>query len=256
MILHCGKTSIGCVRKTNQDSFRVYPDENIYVLSDGIGGKSGGEVASRIVVEVLFQLLKEKIPCDGRLDPDFAAEAMTAAVQQLSESVCQKARDTQFDGMGATLAVAVVRPPDVLVSNLGDSRIYLFRDGQLQQLSVDHSMAQLLADVGESSQSGAGDEHFKSTIVQYVGMDGAAKPENKIIQMQPNDRILLCSDGLTSMVPDRQITEAFQQADSLEHLCASLVDRANEQGGHDNITVLVLENMAQDPTADTTKEWE
>ncbi|MFC1734624.1 PP2C family protein-serine/threonine phosphatase [Candidatus Hydrogenedentota bacterium] len=242
-----GKTDAGRVRSGNQDSICVQPEDGIFIVSDGIGGIAGGEVASHIVTEVLCEMLRREFPTNDSSNLSDVQERMPGIVRKLNESLRKKAEGTQCDGMGATLISAMVRVPGVLITNLGDSRAYLVRDGILTLLTTDHNLGNSLIEAGEISPEELDSHPAASRLLQYVGMAGQANPDTHILTVREGDLLVLCSDGLTNMVSDKEMLEIIVDADTLEQLCDQMIAAANEAGGRDNISIIAINLPRDDP---------
>ena len=236
---HAALTDCGLVRHHNEDNWSADSTAGIYVVADGLGGHTAGELASKIVVEALPLLLKPRLPAIGSLAG--VTDTVREAVREVSRQVFQETqKDPTLYGMGATVVMAVVRQTSALVAHLGDSRAYRFRHGLLERLTRDHSVVQLLVDYGEITAEQAAIHPARGCVTRSVGMTGEAMPECRLIDLDPGDRLLLCSDGLVGMVSDTGIYEILAQGGSLETVCHRLVEAANDAGGRDNITVLLV----------------
>ena len=239
-IEHAALTDRGRVRRRNEDNWSADPTAGIYVVSDGLGGQSAGALASQIVVETLPLLLRKRLPRAG--DLAVAADLVRGVLCELSRQVYRQTQgEPGLEGMGATVVLAVVRETQALLAHLGDSRAYWFRDGRLERLTSDHSVVQLLIDDGEISPEQARTHPARGCVTRSVGMAGEPLPECRLVELQPGDRLLLCTDGLIGMVDDRSLGQILAAEGELKTACQRLIEAANEAGGKDNITVLLLE---------------
>lgn len=206
-----------------------------------MGGQFAGEVASRVVVEVLPVELRKSV---GEV-PDLADPATSAGVVQavvrLSRNLrTESEREPGLSGMGATLVLALVRGSRALVVHLGDSRVYLWRAGALQRLTKDHTLVQLLLDGGVLDQSEAAVHPARNQLSRFVGMPSEPLPEARLIDLLPSDRLLLCTDGLTGLLTDEQLQATLSAEVEPERACQRLIEAANAAGGTDNVTAVVV----------------
>jgi PPM family protein phosphatase len=228
------RTDVGRVRKGNEDSFTA--EEPLYAVADGMGGHQGGEVASSVALEVLGT-------GDGTLEE---------LVRKANDEVVRRAaKDPGLSGMGTTLT-ALRREGDTLrLAHVGDSRAYLLRDGTIQRLTKDHSVVQRLVDEGRLTADEAEIHPQRSILTRALGVDEAVQVDQGAIEPQPADRLLLCSDGLTSMVDEDAITGILVEHTDPQAAADALVEAANGAGGQDNITAVVidvLEGSGEVPT--------
>lgn len=241
---HAGRTHVGRVRDRNEDNWAADEALGLYVVSDGIGGAPAGEVAAERVVTALPRLVGQHVSAPAG---DGAEDELRAALAALNDELRDGGRDDPgLRGMGATVVAALVAPetPAALIGHLGDSRAYRWRAGAVQRLTSDHSLAQALVDAGEISAAAAVGHPASAQLLRHVGMAGDALPDVRQVELAAGDRLLLCSDGLTGLVDDAGIAALLAEHTDPGDACQALVDAANEAGGHDNITVLVLDPAA------------
>lgn len=240
-IRHAGLSDVGRVRTDNEDRWFADPSVGLYLVADGIGGCRAGGLAAQIVAEVLPRLLEnDLLALDGPVTPAFAARVQ-AALTQLSQQLCQEGEATPgYKGIGSTVVLALVSGSQALVAHLGDSRAYRLRAGRLERLTKDHTIAQLLVDRGELTPDQAATHPGHGQLTRFVGMAGEATPDVKHIQLLAGDRLLLCTDGLTAMLSDSQISSLLLQWSPPAEACRQLIAAAREAGGKDNITALVV----------------
>ena len=222
------RTDVGNIREQNEDSLVVKPP--LYVVADGMGGHAAGEVASEIAVSV--------IEANAPDHPD--AEALGHAVEEANRAIINAALAGEGrEGMGTTCTAAILEKDRLVLAQVGDSRAYLLHNGTLTQLTRDHSLMADMIESGQITPEEARIHPNRSVITRALGSDPATIPDLYEINVQSGDRLLLCSDGLTSMVPDAQI-EAIMNRLPDSQLCASqLVTAAINAGGMDNVTVIV-----------------
>jgi protein phosphatase len=223
-------TDKGRIREQNEDAYGFR--ENIFVVADGMGGHQAGEIASAIAVETIL-----------------AANFTTAIETELYQAI-QKANDSilaavdqhpELDGMGTTVAVLVVRMAMVYLAHVGDSRIYHYSKQRLVQLTQDHSLVAELVKNGEISASEAKHHPQRNILTQALGSKGEIRSEFQTIACSLGDKFLICSDGLSGIVDEATIAAVLQLDQEPQLLAEKLVNLANEQGGNDNITVIIVE---------------
>ena len=228
-----GATDVGKVRSNNQDAFAV--GDRLCVVCDGVGGHQGGEVASATAVEAIREHFT-----DGTLD------GLLAAIEAANRAVWDRARtDTGLRGMGTTVtAVALVQEDGeerLAVVNVGDSRAYLLQEGELSQLTEDHSLVEQMYREGRITRAEADVHPQKSLITRALGLDDEVEIDSWQVLPDGVDRILLCSDGLTNEVPDDRIASILRRLADPEEAARELVRLANDAGGRDNVTVVVID---------------
>ena len=240
-----GKTDVGRVRQENQDDYRAgeLPGGAVWALvCDGMGGAKGGREASQGACNVIENFFQEQYAqCGAGQEEPFLKKALLYA----NRFVFQKAaHEEALAGMGTTAVCALVRSGNVYLCHAGDSRAYLIRDGKLTQLTHDHSYVQELVDCGTITEEEAEHHPQKNIITKALGVDYRLEPEFTAAKLKREDRLLLCTDGLTNMVPVEEMEKLLAQG-TFYDLPDRLVDAANENGGSDNITALLL---AVEPT--------
>ena len=220
----------GLQRRENEDAAFAQPP--LFVVADGMGGAQAGEVASKIAVDAFA----EGLPEDGSPEERLAAVAMTAnrRIYALSRSESERA------GMGTTLTAAYLGDHDLSIAHVGDSRAYLFRDGQLSRLTQDHSLMAELIKRGKLTEEEAADHPQRSIITRALGPEPEVAVDTWTYPVRDGDIILLCSDGLTSMITEAQVTEVMRASEGLDRAAHGLIDEANRAGGRDNITVVLF----------------
>ena len=229
-------SDVGRVRSGNEDSY--FCGQTVFAVADGLGGHQGGEVASAAAVEPLARL-------DGRelADPGEAAEALANAIRAANEAILDRAAgDPALYGMGTTITAAAVAGDGYLqLAHVGDSRAYLLRAGELAQLTTDHTVVGELVRRGRLTPEQAAIHPERSILTRAVGLDPRVPVDlPDPLELTPGDQLLLCSDGLTETVDDDQITRVLSAAPDGQAACRSLIDAANDAGGPDNITVVLV----------------
>ena len=250
-----GRSNTGMVRSNNEDKIGEDQEIGLVVLADGMGGYKGGEVASRIAVNTILEELRSEIPklSPGQIDEQtgYTKESLAArkSVVKANESIFSvSTSEPQYRGMGTTLVMGIFYDNQITIAHVGDSRMYRFRDGNLQQVTVDHTLLQELVDRGFYTQEEANSSLNKNLVTRALGIEGSIAVDIKEDLAMPGDIYLLCSDGLTDMVDDQEIhatVTAFK--DNLDQLADKLISLANENGGRDNVSVLLAKPNKEFP---------
>ena len=224
------RTDIGCLRDHNEDSLVVTPP--LFAVADGMGGHAAGEVASEIAVRVLSELAPEH--------PD--GEALGRAIEEANRAVIQAAREGRGrQGMGTTMTAAMLEGERLVIAQVGDSRAYLLHQGKLQQLTRDHSLMADMIEAGQLTPEEARTHPQRSVITRALGSDPHLQPDLYEINVETGDRLLLCSDGLSTMVQDEDIESLMARTRDPQRCASQLVNAAIAAGGHDNVTVIVAD---------------
>ncbi|HWN21859.1 MAG TPA: Stp1/IreP family PP2C-type Ser/Thr phosphatase [Gaiellaceae bacterium] len=228
-------TDPGRRRRRNEDSYVCEPP--LFAIADGMGGAQAGEVASRLAAAVLQEANGAEL--SETLIAELIQEANRRVFQRSSE-------DAATSGMGTTMTVALVDDPgeSIVVGHVGDSRAYRVRGGELEQLTEDHSLVGELLRSGRLSAEEAEIHPQRSVITRAIGTEPDVDVDTFTIPARPGDLFLLCSDGLTDMIPDREILSILDGEDDLDAAARALVDAANSAGGEDNITVVLFQIAA------------
>jgi len=244
-------TDTGQARKHNEDFVAADADYGLVVLADGMGGYNAGEVASGMTVTLLIQGLKTRLEnfAPGERGAEALADLVREEVSKSNTAVYETARSRpQCAGMGTTLVMAVFFDNKLVVAHIGDSRLYRLRDERLDQITRDHSLLQEQIDSGLLSAEEAVYSHNKNLVTRALGVDPEVPLDVAIHDAQPGDIYLLCSDGLTDMVPIDDIRDAVDLMGANLPLAAQhLVQMANDHGGRDNITVALVKITAPFP---------
>jgi protein phosphatase len=249
-------TDPGRVRDHNEDCIESRPGIGLYVLADGMGGYNAGEVASGMATTVItteiqqlltkvqpFQIDEEtKEPVAGRMIRDQVLKANTS-IYQAAQS------QPQYAGMGTTLVVCLFYDNKMTVGHLGDSRLYMLREGKFSQVTRDHSLLQEQIDAGLITPEQAANSVNKNLVTRAVGVEDMVLLETHLHEVQPEDWYLMCSDGLSDMLTDQAIGDVLRRHSALESAGSALVDAANEAGGKDNIAVVLAAARGGAPAA-------
>ena len=232
-------TDRGRKRPSNEDAFGYSVEDGVYVVCDGMGGAAAGEIASSIAVDEFLRLVCSRDP--GATLLALAQEAV-AAVNNAIFSRAQ--RQPKLSGMGTTLVALLVEETRVWVLNVGDSRCYRLRDGRLEQLSLDHSLVEEQVRIGRMSRSEALRSPLRNVITRALGTQAHVTPDIFQFEVEPGDLFLLCSDGLSRELSDKQIHSHLAVDQLLTDRCTHLIEAAKKAGGHDNITAILVQAVA------------
>src|SRR5919106_5654571 len=224
------KTDTGRQRHANEDSY--FAQAPVFAVADGMGGAQAGEVASRIAAGAFEQGVDAEAPAETQLR-EIAQEA-NRRIHKLAQE------DSSRAGMGTTLTAALLRDDEVALGHVGDSRAYVLRDGELKRLTKDHSLVEELRRQGRLTEEQAEEHPQRSIITRALGPEPSVNVDTMTFPARNGDVFLLCSDGLTTMVPDEEIREILVRSKSLRSAVNKLVDAANRRGGRDNITAVAF----------------
>jgi PPM family protein phosphatase len=228
-------TDLGRKRPSNEDAFGLSVEHGVYVVCDGMGGAAAGEVASTLAVAEMMRVLTQQ-PWTNPA-PIEAAEAVAAANEAIFS--CAQ-RNPKLNGMGTTLVGLLVEDRRAWMVNVGDSRGYRLRNSSLEQITLDHSLVEEQIRMGQMSPQEALRSPLKNVITRALGTQSVVTPDIFELEIEPGDLFLLCSDGLVRELPDPHVESVLRLDLTLEDMCSRLVDAANEAGGHDNITCLLV----------------
>lgn len=238
-----GSVSItGDFRENNEDNLFVDPQARYFLVADGMGGQSAGEKASELAVELISKRLQQSITWEGgQSDAEIIRRIDQAVEHANAEILALGLLDPSFKGMGTTITFLVVVGDGLFVGGVGDSRAYRLRDGEIEQLTEDHSVIQALVKAGTVSPEDAATHSYRNVLYRYLGSkDGGAGTEAKKLQPRVGDRFMLCSDGVTDGVSEEVIQRILTEEDDPQSAAESLVEAAQEGGSKDNITCVVV----------------
>jgi protein phosphatase len=245
VIQAAGNTDIGLVRKNNEDNFGYDLRHGIFVVCDGMGGQQAGELASKIAVDTVLDYFRQDrhvVPVSGTSFEGVSPRAvgLASAIQRANQEIHESgARDLHHAGMGSTIVAVAVEGSLFSIANVGDSRIYLIRNHDVVQLTNDHSLVMEQVRRGLMTLEEAQQSKMQNVIVRALGTDDSVEPDLADHEFNADDVLLLCSDGMSRYVNDERIAEAVKQ-DSLEQVCADLIEAAKSGGSDDNITCLLI----------------
>jgi len=235
---------LGNYHENNEDALEVkqFPDMTIGLVADGMGGQAAGEIASKRAIEVIPRELRKNIGTGPT--PDHVKTTVRKAIVQANEEIMSMgALDRDLRNMGTTIVMALWRKgPEMFIANVGDSRAYLIRDEQIEQLTIDHSLAQALVDNKTISAAEAREHRFRNVLWKYLGSKEVGEgPEVKIVPIKAGDRFLLCTDGLSGPVPDPQLLSYITQSQDVQQCADGLGQLALDNGSRDNVSCIVIE---------------
>jgi len=236
------KSDLGKVRDHNEDACLADLENNLFIVSDGMGGAQAGELASKVVVEVLPGIIYKRIEKLKTPSPKSVGLSLRNAIMALSGRLRERSADQiGLKGMGATVVLVLLRDGKAYIVNMGDSRAYLYREHRLKQLTEDHSIVGILLRHGDITPEEAKKHPARGRLSRYVGMEGEVYPDVRTLAVKTGDRLLLCSDGLNNMLSDDEIALVLAEGSDPQSACEALVKAANSAGGADNITVIVVD---------------
>lgn len=243
-----GRTDTGLKREGNEDAFCTAEDLGLYIVADGMGGHRAGEVASRIAVDTIRnsykKWAKEKTPQEDIFGvPDASLSSMgnfvRSSIRLANRIIFELASDhKEYEGMGTTVVVLLISPALVIAANVGDSRLYLIRDGNIERLSKDHTIVSEQIELGIMTEEDAASSPMKHILTRTLGSSNDVDAEVFEIEPSDHDRFVLCTDGLTDLIKDEEILSMTEEEESPESLCHQFIDTVLTRGAHDNATVI------------------
>lgn len=248
-------SNIGKRRTSNQDYADYFEndfDQTLFILCDGVGGHLGGDVASQRTTHYLGELFKQ---LEQPLTQDKAMEWLYHAIQEVNTKIYDDAtQDPNLTGMGTTLVTALIIDRIIFIAHVGDSRAYLYKQGTLTQLTEDHSLVNELVRAGEITLEQSFVHPHRNAVTQSIGLSKQVKIEFKILNFDEIEQLMLCSDGLTNMLSQEQLLTLFNDHRENNEFAQLLVDKANEAGGMDNISVVILSHLENTKVKEVS-EW-
>lgn len=245
-----GSTHVGRVRTSNEDYYGVFDDLELYVVADGMGGHAAGEVASSMAVQTIRATFAETgaertLPADGAYDP---GRRLVWAIEQANHNIFHAgSEDPALAGMGTTVVAVWVDDDAAYVAHVGDSRVYRIHAGGIEQITSDHSLVNDYLSRGIMTPAEAAVHPMKHVLIRALGTAPNVSVDIRRVPLQTGDILLLCSDGLSNIVPPDEITSILSKAttDDLPARCQALIDAANRRGGLDNITAVLVQADAR-----------
>jgi PPM family protein phosphatase len=250
-----GRTDVGLVREHNEDNYlladlatgsrdpatfhEVSPAGLLLAVCDGMGGAAAGEVASQMAVDTLYEMMRRSVP---PADRDGLARSLVRSVEEAGTRIFESARaDRSRRGMGTTATVAGLMDRTLFVGQVGDSRAYVLRNGELKQITKDQSLVNQLIEAGQLTEDEAEAFEHSNIILQALGTTEAVSVDLTFLELRCGDRLLMCSDGLSGLVHGDKIRETLSEIRALDVCCERLIELAKDGGGHDNVTVILAE---------------
>ncbi len=233
-----GISDIGKVRQNNEDSFCISSlVDGLYIVADGMGGHNAGEVASNLAIRLVEEYISIHIDDDNSLN-----EILSCALRRANDEIYNMSRhNLDMSGMGTTLTLSLIRAEDLYFSHVGDSRGYILSGGNLKQITTDHTLVEELYQSGSISEEDVKTHPQKNIITNAIGTEIISKSDIELTDKSIVDKILLCTDGLSNYLTNDEIEDVMKMNDEPKKICEILVETANDRGGDDNITVIVVD---------------
>ena len=237
-----GLTDVGRRREGNEDEFRFDPGLGFFAVADGMGGHAAGEVAARLAVETMLDAVRRRAGDGSAPDPIVASTSLREAIDEANRRICESiSAHEEQRGMGTTVAAVLAAGDRAVVAHVGDSRVYLLRDGRLLRLTSDHSWVNEQVKLGLLSDDAAQRHPMRNIVTRALGSRSDVDVEIALESIRSGDVLLLCSDGLNTMLSDDDIRDLLgAHHDDPEAAARTLVAAANARGGDDNVTVIVV----------------
>lgn len=244
MVIAYAKSDVGKVREINEDSFYIsnpLDKVQLYMLADGMGGYNGGEIASKLAIQAAKRYIVNNFDQIEK-DRDSIIQLLGSSIEYANMIVYEKSKENkELEGMGTTLEICLIHNFKVYIGHIGDSRIYRIRKSFIRKLTQDHSYVQKLVKDGEITQEEAEHHPKKNMLMKALGCNAFVEPDVMVKGLLKDDILLMCSDGLTNLVDEQTIYDVSKS--NIEHATKELVQIANDKGGFDNITVVIIKNI-------------
>jgi serine/threonine protein phosphatase PrpC len=236
-IAAAGLTDIGCVRRSNEDNLGLFPELNLYLIADGMGGHAAGEVASKMAVETIKEFFTSP-----EITQQTEEARLTRAIAHANQRIYEASeRDAALSGMGTTVVAVLAQPTEIIISFVGDSRVYLYQNGKVEQLTQDHSLVNEYIRKGLLTPEAAERHPLKHVLSRALGTNPTVEVEIARRIPASGDVLILCSDGLSNKLTHDEMNSILMEAEGdLEKTGRALVEKAKEKGGEDNITTILI----------------
>jgi protein phosphatase len=237
-----GKSDKGMLRSQNEDAYCIINGSDgaplLFAVADGMGGHLAGDIASQTAIAVIHESLEKK-PLDTE-NGDAVSSRLSELVNEANERIYGKSlTEPDCYGMGTTLVIAAETQGQLTIAHVGDSCAYYLRDGEMHKITTDHTYVEELIRIGSLTREEAARHPKRNIITKVVGCMGSVKEDIYRVELKDGDKVLLCTDGMSKMIPDSEIEETLKSAGSPDSICDALITKSNKMGGLDNITVIV-----------------
>ncbi len=238
----CGKTDVGLKRQRNEDSFVIEPDYGLFIVADGMGGHASGDMASGLSIKTVRSFIIKALSDSEITWPFGINHAVPKEINIISSGMrlANKLIFNEAKGMGTTMVVLLIRDNKAYICNIGDSRLYRVRNNMIEQMTEDHSLVADEIKRGAITKEQAKSYSLRHVITRAIGVSADIECDFMVVDIIKGDIFLLCSDGLSGMLEDPEILEIATEKYGLEERCENLIKRANEKGGADNITAILV----------------
>jgi protein phosphatase len=230
-----GLTNRGLVKEANEDYFSVNPSLGLFVVADGMGGHQKGDVASRIAVEMMVSSIEK-----WQLSAQNPEVFLNETILNINTKIFEMGAGSMQNRMGCTFVVAWFVGEKCLIGHVGDARAYAYIQNQLQQVTTDHTMANMMVEAGYMTPEEVKNSPYRHGVERALGPLRTVEPDINVLQVHSIDMLLLCSDGLWDMVENQLIEQAFARSNNVQNICETLIDQALNSGGKDNITSVIV----------------
>lgn len=240
------KTDKGVRRSNNEDAFFIMKQDKVFVVADGVGGNNSGEIASRATVSSIADYIEKK-PLLGACSDADVENYFLNCIRKVNLSIIELSEKTpEYKGMATTVVLAYIHKDILYIMNIGDSRAYVLRNNKLNLITEDHTYVNTLLKAGVITPEEAENHENKNMITRAVGADIIIEPDFFAVQLEADDQILLCTDGLYNEVTEEEITDILLNSKLQSDACNQLINKANIHGGYDNITLVVIKINEED----------
>ena len=228
-------SDVGCVRERNEDALHINPELGLAILADGMGGHRSGDVASQLAVETIVETIS------GLEHAEDSNARLESCLRSANRAVYDASRKhTDHFGMGTTVVTALIADVTAHVAHVGDSRLYLFAKAELKQITEDHTYRAQMSRYGHNPAELSENNAIGKMLVRAIGIEPEVEIDHYEVSVQPGDCLLLCSDGLTDVLCDAEISDILQKKERLKAAAEQLIQQANKKGGPDNISVILI----------------